>query len=102
MNDKIENLKDLQYFGNIEFLGTIVLEALKKNETEKLKQMSSAITQIAFYVNNLQEDRKMYNRSMSEYRSAKNRAIERARKAEKKIELLEEELKTFNIFNKNK
>ena len=54
---------------------------------------------ITFYVNNLQEDRKMYNRSLSEYRADKNRAIERARRAEKKIEKLEQELKKFNIFN---
>jgi chromosome segregation ATPase len=99
MSDKINNLKDLQYYGNIELLSNVVLEALKKQETPKLVEMSKAISQITFYVNNLQEDLKMYNRSMSEYRQDKIRAIERARTAEKKIEKLEEELKKFNIFN---
>jgi len=99
VNDKINNLKDLQYYGNIELLSGVVLEAIKKQETPKLVEMSKAITQITFYVNNLQEDRKMYNRSLSEYRTDKNRAIERARVAEKKIDKLEEELKKFNIFN---
>ena len=99
MNDKINNLKDLQYYGNIELLSDVVLEAIKKQETPKLVEMSKAISQITFYVNNLQEDRKMYNRSLSEYRADKNRAIERARRAEKKIEKLEQELKKFNIFN---
>ena len=99
MNDKINNLKDLQYYGNIELLSSVVLEALKKQETPKLVEMSKAISQITFYVNNLHEDRKMYNRSLIEYRLDRNRAIERARRAEKKIEKLEEELKKFNIFN---
>jgi seryl-tRNA synthetase len=98
VNDKINNLKDLQYYGNIELLANVVLEALKKKETPKLVEMSKAITQITFYVNNLQEDRKMYNRSISEYREDRNRAILRSRKAEEKIEKLEEELKKFNIF----
>ena len=99
MTDKIDNLKDIQYYGNIELLSNVVLEALKKQETPKLVDMSKAISQIAFYVNNLQEDRKMYNRSLSEYRSDRNRAIERARRAEEKIEKLEKELKKFDIFN---
>lgn len=99
MNDKINNLKDLQYYGNIELLSGVVLEAIKKQETPKLVEMSKAISQITFYVNSLQEDRKMYNRSLSEYRTDRNRAIERARRAEKKIEKLEQELKKFNIFN---
>lgn len=99
MNNKIDNLKDIQYYGNIELLSNVVLEALKKQETPKLVDMSKAISQIAFYVNNLQEDRKMYNRSLSEYRSDRNRAIERARRAEEKIEKLEKELKKFDIFN---
>jgi hypothetical protein len=98
VNKKIDNLKDLQYYGNIELLANVVLEAIKKNETPKLVEMSKAITQITFYVNNLQEERKMYNRSMSEYREDRNRAVLRSRKAEEKIEKLEEELKKFNIF----
>jgi|TARA_R100000482_G_C5079139_1_gene125170 hypothetical protein len=98
MNKKIDNLKDLEYYGNIELLATTVLEALKKAPTEKLEAMSRAITQITFYVNNLQTDRRMYDKAMSEYRADKNRAVMRARAAEKKAEELEQQLKNFNIF----
>lgn len=100
MNDKINNLKDLQYYGNIELLSNVVLDAMKKKDTPKLQEMSKAVAQIAFYVNHLQTDRQMYNKSMSQYRQDTARAVERARRAEKKIEELEEELKKFNIFNK--
>lgn len=100
MNDKINNLKDLQYYGNIELVTNVILEAIKKKDTPKLQEMSKAVTQIAFYVNHLQTDRQMYNQSMKQLASDKLRAIERARRAEKKIEELEVELKKFNIFKK--
>jgi hypothetical protein len=98
MNPKIENLKDMEYFGNMELLGALVLSALKKKKTDKLEQMSRAITEIAFYVSNLQTDRKMYNRSMSEFRLEKNRAILRARKAEKENEDLKIIVKKYEQF----
>ena len=100
MNDKINNLKDLQYYGNIELVTNVVLEAIKKKDTPKLQELSKAVTQIALYVNHLQTDRQMYNQSMKQFASDKLRAIERARRAEKKIEELEAELKKFNIFKK--
>ena len=48
MNPKIENLKDMEYFGNIELLGTLVLSALKKKRTDRLEQMSRAIKRLLF------------------------------------------------------
>lgn len=100
MNEKITILKDVEYNADIELLMTTILEASKKKETPKVKAMAEALWRVYFYVHNLQEDRKMYNKAMSEYREGKNRAVERARKAEKKVEELQEELKKFNIFNK--
>ena len=98
MNKKIETLKDIEYQGNIQFLANIILDAIKKKETDKLNRMAEAISDIAFYVNSLQLDRWGYNKSINDYKNQKNRAIERARKAEEKIEKLEVELKKFNIF----
>tara|TARA_R100001163_G_scaffold11614_4_gene10623 strand:- start:12425 stop:12730 length:306 start_codon:yes stop_codon:yes gene_type:complete len=100
MNKKIENLKDLDYQGNLQFIANIILDAIKKKETDKLKRMAEAISDIAFYVNSLQLDRWGYNKTIDQYKNERNRAIIRARKAEKKIEELELELKKFNIFNK--
>ena len=99
MNKKINNLKDIQYFGNIELLSSMILKAIKQKNSDQLQQMSRAITEIAFYVNGLHMDRWGYNKSLEEYRADKNRAIERARRSEKKIEELEKQLKKFNIFN---
>jgi DNA-binding transcriptional regulator GbsR (MarR family) len=47
---------------------------------------------VFFYVNEIQNDRMMYDKAMSEMQSDKNRAILRSRKSEEKIKQLEIEL----------
>lgn len=95
MNAKIDLLKDMEYLADIEMLSTLILDQLKKKETPTLTEMSKAIARIFFYVNNLQMDRKMYDKAMSQYREDKNRAILRSRKAEERVEELERELKKW-------
>jgi len=45
-----------------------------------------------FYVNEIQNDRLMYDKAISEYRADKNRAVLRARKSEDEVKKLTEEL----------
>jgi len=85
----------MEYLTDIEMLSTLILDQLKKKETPTLKEMSGAISRIFFYVNNLQMDRKMYDKAISQYREDKNRAVLRSRKAEGRIEELERELKNW-------
>jgi len=85
----------MEYLADIEMLSTLILNQIKKKETKTLTEMSGAISRIFFYVNNLQMDRKMYNKAMSQYREDKNRAVLRARKAEERVEELESELKKW-------
>ena len=92
MNKKIDNLKEMCYHSNISLLSEMVLDAIKKNDRDNLQKMSKAIKEVAFYVNGRQMVRWAYNKSIEEYRLSKNRAIERARKAEKKIEELQDKL----------
>ena len=93
MNKKIENLKDLNYQANISLISNMIIEASSKKESEKLKKISQAITEIAFYVNNLQMDRWAYNKSLKEYRNDKNRAIARARRSEQELQELQKKHK---------
>ena len=92
MNAKIDLLKDMEYLSDIEMLSTLILDQCKKNETKTLTAMSKAIARIFFYVNSLQQDRKMYDKAMSQYREDKNRAILRARKVEGELDLVKQEL----------
>lgn len=51
------NEQELVYLDAITTIGNMVLEARKSRDTEGLRKMSKAITQIAFYVNDLHMER---------------------------------------------
>ena len=95
MNAKIDLLKDMEYIVDIDMLTTLVLNQIKKKETTTLTEMSKAIARIFFYVNSLQVDRRMYDKSMNQYREDKNRAVLRARKSDLELEKLRKEIKTL-------
>ena len=83
MNKKIQNLKEMEYCANFNLVGEVILKLRKKNpENETIRQAVEAMTQIGFYVNELMSNQYYYEQSLSEYRSDKLRAVERARKAE--------------------
>jgi hypothetical protein len=91
VSKKLDNLKDMQYLTNAEIANNILLEYQKKNPTnEKLETLINAVVQIHFYVTELQNDRHLLMLSIDEYRTDKLRAIERARKAESKLETKED------------
>jgi|TARA_R100001509_G_C4751461_1_gene176547 hypothetical protein len=87
VSKKLDNLKDMQYLTNAEIANNILLEWQKNHSTnDKLETLINAIVQIHFYVTELQNDRHLLMLSIDEYRTDKLRAIERARKAESKLE----------------
>ena len=91
VSKKLDNLKDIQYLTNAEIANNILLEYQKKNRTnEKLETLINAVVQIHFYVTELQNDRHLLMLSIDEYRADKLRAVERARKAESKLETKED------------
>lgn len=85
----------MEYLVDIDMLTNLVLNQIKKKETPTLNEMSKAIARIFFYVNSLQQDRKMYDKAMSQYREDKNRAILRARKSEVELDIVKQELLKF-------
>lgn len=96
MNKKIDNLKEQEYIANYNLVGEAIVALKKKYPKNKtLTQCTQAMIHIAHYVNNLIADRYFYEKTISEYRADKLRAIERARRAEAKLELLEEKLKIY-------
>ena len=93
MNKKIDNLKELEYYTNYNLVSEVILKLKKKYpDNITLNDSTIALVQIGYYVQNLISDRYFYNQSLSEYRSDKIRAVERARTAEKKVIDLEEEI----------
>lgn len=96
MNKKIDNLKELQYYGDFNLVADVIIKLKKKHpDNTTLIEAVDAMTQIGFFVQNLISDRYFYNESMNQYRADKIRAIERARKADKLVEELKKELVVY-------
>ncbi len=94
MNKKMQNLKEMEYYGNFNLVGEVLLKLKKKYpNNETLNDAVSAMTQIGFFVTEMMQNQYYYEKSLESYRSDKLRAIERARRVEKKIKKLENKWK---------
>ena len=96
MHNKFDNLDDLNLTNNL----LILQEAIKnwcelKPQNKELQEARDAIVKVSMLTNKLQLDRGNYHIALSQYRSDSTRSIVRARKAEERIEELEQELKVF-------
>lgn len=91
MNKKIQNLKELEYYGNFNLVGEILLKLKKKYpDNKKISEAVDAMGHIGIFVTEMMQNQYFYNKSLEDYRSDKLRAIERARRVEKELEQLKE------------
>jgi len=98
MNNKINNLKELEYITNYNLVGEHIIKNKKlKPKNIALNDMYFCWQEIGFYVNNLIMNERLYDQSMEEYRSDKLRAVIRARSAEGKLKDLEKEIEKLKI-----
>lgn len=92
---KIDNLKDLEIWTDLNFLISIVKKQMDKKETENLKKMSQCLIRLTFYYQETSNNKRLYKEAISDYRLARNRAIERARKAETENEKIKINIKKY-------
>lgn len=93
MNKKIHNLKHIEYLANFDAIADTFLKWQEKKPTEKVNKLMGCLLEINYYVTETYTNELYFNKALNEYRSEKLRAIERARKAESKIEELENKIK---------
>jgi hypothetical protein len=92
--DRMAIAKDLEYYGHIDVAFTIAQKYVKmKPDNKELRLLSDSLVGIFFWGNQQEQDRRIYDRELSEFRADKNRAVLRARKAEEKVQELEEQIK---------
>ena len=97
VDKKIDNLKDLEIWSDLNFLTSIVSFQLDKRKTKNLEKMSESLVRVVFYFQEYSNNIRLYKKALSEYRLTKNRAIERARKAEKENEKLRKQNESLSI-----
>jgi phage terminase large subunit-like protein len=92
MNKKIHNLKHLKYLANFDIIANTFLDWQEKKPNDTVEKLMGSLIDINYYITEIYKNELYYNESLNEYRSDKLRAIERAQKAEKKVEELEQEI----------
>ena len=86
MNKKLNNIKEAEYYTNFNSVGQHIIKSRKlKPNNKALNEMYFAWQEIGYYVHNLITNERLYQDSLSEYRSDKIRAVQRARVAEDKV-----------------
>tara|TARA_R100001126_G_scaffold73133_1_gene42769 strand:+ start:345 stop:638 length:294 start_codon:yes stop_codon:yes gene_type:complete len=97
MKNKIDNLKDLEIWTDLHFLTSIVQKQIDKKKTKNLEKMSDSLVNLTFYFQEYSNNIRLHKKAISEYKLAKNRAIERARKAEQENEKIRKQNESLSI-----
>ena len=92
MNKKIHNLKHLKYLANFDVIANTFLDWQEKKPNDTVEKLMGSLIDINYYITEIYKNELYYNESLNEYRADKLRAIDRAQKAEKKVEELEQEI----------
>lgn len=94
---KIKNLKSLQFSNDFEIISTRLLEWKKRKPIPELDELIEAVLSWYTYTFELENNEWYRDKIIEEYRADKLRAIERARKAEEKLDKVEKELEKYKI-----
>ena len=93
--NKLNLLKSIDYMANFQLVSDTVLDWKKKKDMPILNKIARALSECYLYTNELERQEWYWNKSIEEYRKDKLRAVERARKAEKKVEELEKQIEHY-------
>tara|TARA_Y100000401_G_scaffold25096_1_gene17405 strand:+ start:4115 stop:4441 length:327 start_codon:yes stop_codon:yes gene_type:complete len=94
---KIDNLKDLEIWSDLNFLTSIVKKQIDKKKTENLEKMSESLVRVVFYFQEYSNNIRLYKKALLDYKLQRNRAIERARRTEKENEKLRKQNESLSI-----
>ncbi len=86
-------MKDLEFYSAFTMASSIVNKWIKaKPDNQELKNLSQSLVDIFFWSNNMEQELRLHQQALNEYRNEKNNAILRSRKAEKKLEAMKKEM----------
>lgn len=82
---KMENIDDIEYISNFNLVAEILLAWSRLKSTKELESCIKAMNEMAYYNLKLKKERDQMFQMVTDYRTDKLRAIERARKAEEQL-----------------
>ena len=85
------DLQGLRYAAAMDSAITIVKGWVDKTDNKEAKEVLTSLTDIFIYNSGLELERRTFDSLIDEYKSERNRAIMRARRAEEKLEPLQKE-----------
>jgi hypothetical protein len=92
MNENDNNVLDIEeykYYTDFQKASDILQSWYKQKPTKDMRRLFNAFTNISVYVTQMQQRQRVYDEQLSKFRSAKLRAVERARRAEEKLNKIE-------------
>lgn len=87
------DLQGLRYAAAIDSAIKIVKGWVDKSDNAEAKEVLTGLTDIFIYNSGLELERRTFDSLIDEYKSERNRAIMRARRAEEKLEPLQKEVR---------
>ena len=97
VDKKINNLKELEIWSDLNFLTSIVKKQIDKKKTENLEKMSESLVRVVFYFQEYSNNIRLYKKALLDYKLQRNRAIDRARRTEQENEKLRKQNESLSI-----
>jgi len=100
MNTVQRNLLKLQSDSDILMLLGLAKKWRSQSENEEIKEMADTVLRLNAYISSLHLERYSFDRLISESMASNHRMLERAERAEKRIQELEEQIDKYKLKEK--
>ena len=100
MNTVQRNLLKLQSDSDILMLLGLAKKWRSQSENEDVKEMADTVLRLSAYLSSLHLERYSFDRLISESMASNHRMLERAERAEKRIQELEEQIDKYKLKDK--
>jgi translation initiation factor 2B subunit (eIF-2B alpha/beta/delta family) len=100
MNTVQRNLLKLQSDSDILMLLGLAKKWRSQSENEDIKEMADTVLRLSAYLSSLHLERYSFDRLISESMASNHRMLDRAERAEKRIQELEEQIDKYKLKDK--
>jgi hypothetical protein len=100
MNTVQRNLLKLQSDSDILMLIGLAKKWRSQSDNEDIKEMADTVLRLSAYLSSLHLERYSFDRLISESMASNHRMLERAERAEKRIQELEEQIDKYKLKEK--